>query len=319
MKTLLGLLLLIGGLITPARAAELAIVDTLGNATPATSFSIFGSWGTALYERQLVGPQFTLAQPTVLMEIGGFVNNCHTIIAGEPQCPDTLPFTVQIHPAAGTGGPDPTVILAAFPLSHDNDPLLVSYESVDLQLRLEAGTYFALFVPQGGDGGTLLRSATSPFAYQAPSTTMGTIDPVSATTFVTSGPGAVRIVGTAVFPVTIDIKPGRFPNKLKSNEKIPVAILTTATFDATTVDPALVLFGATGTEAAPVQVTRKDVDRDGNFDLLLYFHMQETGLGCGDTVAILTGATMSGQEIEGSDPVETEKCKPASKPASRKK
>jgi hypothetical protein len=40
-----------------------------------------------------------------------------------------------------------------------------------------------------------------------------------------------------VIVVTIDIKPGEFPNSinLKSKGKIPVAILTTNTFDATTV------------------------------------------------------------------------------------
>jgi hypothetical protein len=43
----------------------------------------------------------------------------------------------------------------------------------------------------------------------------------------------------------IDIKPGSFPNSINPRSKgvIPVAILTTDTFDATTVDPLSVTFG----------------------------------------------------------------------------
>src|SRR5206468_1460260 len=50
--------------------------------------------------------------------------------------------------------------------------------------------------------------------------------------------------------VTIDIKPGGFPNSInpKSRGVTPVAILTTATFNATTVKPSAVRFGPIGTE-----------------------------------------------------------------------
>jgi 2-keto-4-pentenoate hydratase len=65
--------------------------------------------------------------------------------------------------------------------------------------------------------------------------------------------------------VSIDIKPGSFPNSInpKSKGKTPVAILTTDSFDATTVDSSTVLFGATGNEAAPVHSALEDVDGDG--------------------------------------------------------
>lgn len=50
---------------------------------------------------------------------------------------------------------------------------------------------------------------------------------------------------TSMITVDIDIKPGSFPNTInpKSERVIPVAILTTDTFDATTVDPLSVKFG----------------------------------------------------------------------------
>ncbi len=89
---------------------------------------------------------------------------------------------------------------------------------------------------------------------------------------------------------------------------LPVAILTTSTFDATTVAPATLRLGVTGTEAAPVRAGRADVDDDGDVDIQLLFAVQETGLECGDTTLILKGRTTDGQEIEGSESIETEGC-----------
>jgi hypothetical protein len=111
--------------------------------------------------------------------------------------------------------------------------------------------------------------------------------------------------------IAIDIKPGSEPAPInpKSKGKIPVAILTTDTFDATTVNPATARFGATGTEAAPVLVAVEDVNGDGRPDLLLHFNTQDTGIQCGDTSASLTGKTFSGQAIQGSDSIQTVGCK----------
>jgi hypothetical protein len=96
--------------------------------------------------------------------------------------------------------------------------------------------------------------------------------------------------------VVIDIQPGSDPASInpKSNGKIPVAILTTDIFDATTVNASTVHFGAAGTEAAPVQVAVEDVNGDGRPDLLLTFNTPATGITCGATSASLTGQTFSG-------------------------
>lgn len=114
-----------------------------------------------------------------------------------------------------------------------------------------------------------------------------------------------------VVAVSIDIKPGSYPNSInpRSHGKIPVAILTTDTFDATTVDSTTIRFGATGTEAAPVRSALQDVDGDGDTDMVLHFKTQETGIACGDTSASLTGKTSSGQAIAGSDSIKTVGCK----------
>jgi polyhydroxybutyrate depolymerase len=98
--------------------------------------------------------------------------------------------------------------------------------------------------------------------------------------------------------VSIDVKPGSCPNSvnLKSNGVIPVAILTTSSFDATKVDPETVRFGREGWEAKPVHYALEDVDNDGDIDMILHFRTQETGIQPGDTTAKLTGRSFYGTD-----------------------
>jgi hypothetical protein len=111
-------------------------------------------------------------------------------------------------------------------------------------------------------------------------------------------------------PVAIDIKPTTFPNGInpRSKGRIAVAILTTYSFDATTVDPTTIRFGATGIEAAPVHSATEDVDGDGDIDMIFHFIIQDAGIACGNASASLTGAIVSGVGIAGSDAIETVGC-----------
>jgi hypothetical protein len=113
----------------------------------------------------------------------------------------------------------------------------------------------------------------------------------------------------AVLPVTIDIKPGSFPNSInpRNNGVIPVAILTTNTFDAKSVVPSTVRFGPNS--ALPVQWALEDVNGDRRLDMILHFRTQETGIKCGNTSATLQGSTTSAQAFIGSDGVTTTGCK----------
>lgn len=123
------------------------------------------------------------------------------------------------------------------------------------------------------------------------------------------GPGAIYKI-TEVILIVIDIKPGSDPNSINPSSQgvIPVAVLTTEEFDASTVDVQTVRFGPTGTEAAPVHSDLYDVDGDGDVDLILQFRTQDTGIACGDNQGLLTGATQLGDPILGSDPVRTVPC-----------
>jgi hypothetical protein len=125
-------------------------------------------------------------------------------------------------------------------------------------------------------------------------------------------------VPNCTITVTIDIEPGQFPNFVnisRDRNRIEVAILTTPTFDATTVDPNTVRFGKTGTEAAAVKdAFFEDADGNGTLDLVVRFHAGDSGLQCGDTSALLTGTTVTGQAIQGSDTIVTTHCGLGKKP-----
>ncbi len=108
-----------------------------------------------------------------------------------------------------------------------------------------------------------------------------------------------------VLQVPIDIKPGEDPASINPNSVgvTPVAILSTPTFDATTVAPQSVKFGPNG--ASPVNFSIQDVDGDGTPDLVLQFTTTQTGIVAGNTQACLTGQTTGGVSIMGCDTIQT--------------
>jgi hypothetical protein len=105
--------------------------------------------------------------------------------------------------------------------------------------------------------------------------------------------------------VNIDV-PDRI--NVRSRGNLPVSILSTETFNATTVDARTVRFGLTGTEAAPVRWTVEDINADGRDDLRLLFAIQASGIPCGATSVSLTGQTTSEHAIHGSDTIMTTGC-----------
>ena len=114
--------------------------------------------------------------------------------------------------------------------------------------------------------------------------------------------GRFRVcIWTPVVPVTIDIKPGEYPNtiNLRSRGIVPVAVLTTRDFDAVTVDPFTVYFA----DARPIRWSDEDADGDGDMDAIFYFRIQTLNMTRDSTEAMLTGDTYDNQPIQGTDSV----------------
>jgi len=112
--------------------------------------------------------------------------------------------------------------------------------------------------------------------------------------------------------VEIDILPKSRDNRIDvdSRKLVRVAILTTSVargdsldFDAATVAPRSVRFGRGGAREAKTRVRMRDVDRDGDRDLILHFRIDESGIELGDAEACLEGLTADGSPFEGCDRV----------------
>ena len=106
--------------------------------------------------------------------------------------------------------------------------------------------------------------------------------------------------------VSIDIKPDGVPNSInpKSHGKIPVAILSTAKFDAPAlVNKASVTFGRTGTESSVAFCNSEDVNVDGLLDVVCHFETQQAAFQDGDTEGVLKGLAVSGTPIRGTDSI----------------
>jgi hypothetical protein len=105
------------------------------------------------------------------------------------------------------------------------------------------------------------------------------------------------------YAIIVDIKPGSSTNVVNFKNKgvVPVAVLTTSDFDATTLNVASLKFGPGGAAEAHGKGHPEDVDHDGDIDLMLHFDTQATGLTNSDGSAMLVGTTLSGVPVAGSD------------------
>jgi uncharacterized repeat protein (TIGR01451 family) len=155
--------------------------------------------------------------------------------------------------------------------------------------------------------------ATFTFTNQITPLSPGTTDPVLANNAATA-----TFAAACILPVRINIKPGSLTNpvNLKTNEVIPVAILTTAAgeyglplaFDATSVNPLSVRFGPAAlvlSSGGAPEVHGKghkedslepdESTHDGDTDLLMHFTTQASSLGAADIEGCVFGtATVGG-------------------------
>jgi hypothetical protein len=106
--------------------------------------------------------------------------------------------------------------------------------------------------------------------------------------------------------VSIDIKPGDAVNSInpKSNGKIPVAILSSATFDATVkVEISSLTFGHLGTEKSLSHCGIEKVNADALPDLMCHFNTQVAAFQPDSTVGRMKGKIIGGGTFEATDAV----------------
>ena len=132
-----------------------------------------------------------------------------------------------------------------------------------------------------------------------------------------NGDSDVATVTVGVFflrgQVPIDIMPSDAGNNLNlisgQGAGINIAILSVGEFfDAPTlIDPLTLKFGPRQANIWGSPQFR-DVNGDGDDDLIVKFLTQQTGIACGDTQASLSGRTFDRQSISGSDAINTFNC-----------
>jgi hypothetical protein len=117
--------------------------------------------------------------------------------------------------------------------------------------------------------------------------------------------------GFLLTPVDISIKPdAAAPVAInpRSRGKIPVAILSTQSFNATAVvDPASVTFGPTGNEQSLdfCNSSGEDVNGDGLIDLICHFSTELTGFKSGDALGVLKAKTVNGLPLVAQEAIVT--------------
>jgi hypothetical protein len=118
--------------------------------------------------------------------------------------------------------------------------------------------------------------------------------------------GKSRVEILKAIEVEIDIKPGSFPNSINLGSKgtVPVAIFSSADFDAAIVDPETVTLAGAGVKIkgkGTPMASLEDVNGDGLPDLVVHVLTQALELTEGDEVAVLEGKTFNGTPIIGKD------------------
>jgi hypothetical protein len=83
---------------------------------------------------------------------------------------------------------------------------------------------------------------------------------------------------------------------------VPVVMFTSASFDATDVDPKSLTFGRTGEEDSLFRCSRRgrDVNKDGKKDMVCFFDTFKAGFEVGDVQAHLNGETRQGEAFTSS-------------------
>jgi len=132
----------------------------------------------------------------------------------------------------------------------------------------------------------------------------------ASTSFPSSGGGGDIVIALPVLTVSIDIKPGSFPNSinLRSAGAVPVAILSSSTFDATQVNPETVTLAGAKVKligkGERYSCSPEDVNGDGLMDLMCHVITADFLIEPGDSIAVLEADTFDGKHVRGEDSIQ---------------
>lgn len=129
--------------------------------------------------------------------------------------------------------------------------------------------------------------------------------PRTITLVVTDNDGLTDFVTVSTAPIDVRPESSENPFNTGSNGKTPVALLSTAALDATTIDASTLRLGPNGASPAAHGVHNEDVDGDGDLDLMLQFPTQETGVVAGMTTLCLRGILPDGRSFTACDRIRT--------------
>ncbi|MGE0464162.1 MAG: hypothetical protein AB7Q16_22570 [Vicinamibacterales bacterium] len=110
----------------------------------------------------------------------------------------------------------------------------------------------------------------------------------------------------------IDVLPGEWPNviDLRVTPKVGVVIMTAAGFDASSIVPALIRVGPGAVAPAGGKSLLKDLDLDGDLDLVFAFNPAGAHLACGPGTLVIQGVDSSARAFTLWDWVEVVGCGP---------
>jgi hypothetical protein len=263
-----------------------------------TDSTISGNFAIALFS-------FPSTGGGILNRAGGLLEIQNTIVALNTVTATAIPFSIQ--------GPDcsGTITSLGNNIIGDLTGCDISLAVGDLVTDPGLGDFVDDETPGGGHFPLLVSSP----AINRGNDDVCSADPVLSTDQLGQsrvGPcdiGAVEF--EAALTIGIDVRPQRDPNRINPNStrNINVALLSAAGFDATLIDPNTVRFGAAGVEAAPIHTRRRDVNGDGQRDLVLRFQIPDLGIECGASSLTLTAQNPAGHPITGSSAIITTGCR----------
>jgi hypothetical protein len=123
----------------PRAVKVVTLLNNLGDATTESRIAEEGRNGYAVAFDQSIGLLFHVGRPTVVKEVGGFVQSLPS------SAPGPANVIVEIHPALPDGRPNRDSVLASAPVSAQRDPHFITFQRALFHTFLRPGDYYALF------------------------------------------------------------------------------------------------------------------------------------------------------------------------------